>query len=264
MLKTKAKERIEKLRETINHHRYLYHVLDKQEISDAALDSLKHELYELEEEYPDLITPDSPTQRVGGEPLPKFRKVKHEARMLSMEDVFSVEEFEKWYERGLERSGERQLDLYAMVKLDGLAVSLEYIEGRLMIASTRGDGYVGEDVTQNVKTIESVPLSLRVPHEKEISNFLKRHPKLDVPRIRSFLQKPTRKLVVRGEIYMPVAAFEKMNKARVKAGEPSFANPRNVSAGSIRQLDPKVTASRPLDFFAWDMLGDFGQRTHDH
>ncbi len=264
MMKSEAKERIEKLRETINQYRYLYHVLDQQEISDAALDSLKHELYELEQAHPDLVTPDSPTQRVGGEPLPKFRKVQHEARMLSMEDVFSVEEFGKWHERALERSGERQLDLFAMVKLDGLAVSLEYVDGRLMRAATRGDGFVGEDVTQNVKTIESVPLVLRIPHEKEISNFLKRHTHLDSPRVRSFLLEPTRTFVVRGEIYMPVAAFEKMNKERVKAGEPPFANPRNVSAGSIRQLDPKVAASRPLDFFAWDLLGDFGQRTHDH
>lgn len=263
MTKKEAEDRIQKLRETIAHHRYQYHVLDRQEISEAALDSLKHELYELEQLHPDLIAPDSPTQRVGGEPLPKFRKVQHEMRMLSMEDVFSEEEFEKWYKRALDRSGEPKLELYGMPKLDGLAISLEYGNGKLLVGATRGNGLVGEDVTSNVRTIESVPLSLRTPHEKEISNFLKRHPKLDTGRVQTFLRRPMKKLVVRGEIYMPVKAFEKMNKKRAKAGEPTFANPRNVSAGSIRQLDPKIAASRPLDFFAWDLLNDIGQISHD-
>ncbi|MBI2484609.1 NAD-dependent DNA ligase LigA [Candidatus Uhrbacteria bacterium] len=241
MTKAQARERIEKLRETIAHHRYLYHVLDRQEISDAALDSLKHELYKLEQTFPDLLAPDSPTQRVGGEPLAKFEKVRHDARMLSMEDVFSHEEFHAWYSRVLERSGKPALDLYCMVKLDGLAVSLIYRDGVLHKAATRGDGNVGEDVTQNVKTIDAVPLRLRVlPHKRLPAE-----------------------IVVRGEIYMPVAAFERMNKERVKGGEEPFANPRNVAAGSIRQLDPSVAARRPLDFYAWDLITEVGAHTHE-
>lgn len=237
MTKKETQERIKKLRETINRHRYEYHVLDKQSISDAALDSLKHELFLLEQTYPDLITPDSPTQRVGGEPLAKFQKVVHGERMLSMEDVFSFEELQAWYKRVTERAGVERLELFCMVKLDGLAISLEYKDGVLARAATRGDGAVGEDVTQNVKTIDAVPLKLH--------------------------GKPPHELVVRGEIYMPVKAFDKMNRERVKEGLEPFANPRNVSAGSIRQLDPKIAASRPLDFFAWDVITDVGQRTHD-
>ena len=262
MNKNDASDRIKKLRETIAHHRYQYHVLDKQEISDAALDSLKHELYELEQAHRDLITPDSPTQRVGGEPRSKFKKVEHAFRMLSMEDVFSREEFEKWYNRALERSGEKQLDMYCMVKLDGLAVSLDYEMGNLVLAATRGNGFIGEDVTSNIRTIESIPLALRVPKEKELSNFLKRHDKMNKGKLRSFLVNPVKKITVRGEIYMPVKDFDKLNRAREKAGEAKFANPRNVAAGSIRQLDPKIAASRPLAFFAWDLLTDLGQTTH--
>lgn len=263
MTKIETRDRISKLKETINHHRYLYHVLDKQEISDAALDSLKHELFKLEQEYPDLITHDSPTQRVGGEALSKFNKVTHDVRMLSIEDVFSFDEFEKWYQRALERSGEKSLELYCMVKLDGLAVSLEYENGSLSLAATRGDGYVGEDVTSNVRTIESVPLTLRVPSEEEIDDFLKHHVNLDRGELKKFLREPVKKITVRGEIYMPVKEFESLNKNREKAGEAKFANPRNVAAGSIRQLDPKIAASRPLAFFAWDLLTDIGQETHD-
>jgi DNA ligase (NAD+) len=262
MTKSEARERINKLRASINHHRYLYHVLDRQEISDEALDSLKHELFKLEQEFPELITSDSPTQRVGGEALSKFQKVVHEVRMLSIEDVFSFDEFEKWYQRALERSGEKSLELYCMVKLDGLAVSLEYEGGNLSLAATRGDGYVGEDVTRNVKTIESVPLTLRVPSEEEITSFFKRHENLDCVALKKFLCEPTKKITVRGEIYMPVKDFESLNKTREKAGEAKFANPRNVAAGSIRQLDPKIAASRPLAFFAWDLLTDVGQKTH--
>ena len=142
MTKKETQERIKKLRETINRHRYEYHVLDKQSISDAALDSLKHELFLLEQTYPDLITPDSPTQRVGGEPLAKFQKVVHGERMLSMEDVFSFEELQAWYKRVTERAGVERLELFCMVKLDGLAISLEYKDGVLARAATRGDGAV--------------------------------------------------------------------------------------------------------------------------
>ncbi len=250
MTKSQAKTRVKKLREEIAHHRYQYHVLDKQEISDAALDSLKHELYKLEQEYPDLVTPDSPTQRVGGEALNKFKKVQHAARMLSMEDVFSPEEFAAWYKRVTERVDAKQLDVYCMPKLDGLAISLEYRDGVLSVAATRGDGHTGEDVTHNVRTIESIPLRLRAPSAAQ----LKKHPLLG--------QLPNT-LVVRGEIYMRVKDFEKLNKEREKAGEATFANPRNVAAGSIRQLESEMAASRPLQFVAWDLITDAGQLTHE-
>ena len=163
MTKVEAKQRIEKLKEVIAGHRYNYHVLDKATISDAALDSLKHELYTLEQEYPDLITLDSPTQRVGGKPLAKFDKVTHKRPMLSMEDVFTREEFEAWLNRIEKVGGKRVVDLFCMPKLDALAVSLVYKNGVLETAATRGDGKVGEDVTNNVKTIEAIPLKLRTP-----------------------------------------------------------------------------------------------------
>lgn len=235
MNKSEAKQRIDKLKVVIEEHRYTYHVLDKQTISDAALDSLKHELYTLEQKFPDLITPDSPTQRVGGKPLPKFEKVRHKTKMLSMEDVFTPEEFEAWHERVLKRA-ERSLEYFCMPKLDGLAVSIVYKNGIFATAATRGDGEIGEDVTQNVKTIESIPLSL---NGKKI---------------------PTR-VEVRGEIYFPLKAFERLNKKLAQEGESVLANPRNAAAGSIRQLDPAITAKRPLAFVAWDLFGDFGQKT---
>lgn len=243
MTKEQAKTRIEKLKKEIAHHRYQYHVLDKQEISDAALDSLKHELYKLEQEFPDLITLDSPTQRVGGEPLSKFQKIQHTQPMLSMEDVFSPDEYERWCERLGKLMGKSRFDVFCMVKFDGLAVSLVYKNGILESAATRGDGRVGEDITQNVKTIEAVPLSLRV--------------------IRGQWKDLHKTVVVRGEIYFPIDAFEKLNKRLKKQGKAEFANPRNAAAGSVRQLDPKITASRPLSFTAWDMITDHGQRTHD-
>lgn len=249
MTKAEAKKRIANLRKEIGHHRYQYHVLDTQEISDAALDSLKHELYTLEAEFPEFITPDSPTQRIGGEALDAFEKVPHGTRMLSMEDVFTPEEFAAWELRVRKRVDAEALDYFCMPKLDGLAISLTYADGQLTIAATRGDGQVGENVTHNVRTIESVPLALR-----SVSASTRK--KLGLP-----AQMPE-ELVVRGEIYMPVKAFEKLNKAREKEGEATFANPRNVAAGSIRQLDPTVAAKRPLRFVAWDLITDLGQETH--
>lgn len=261
MTKPEARERISKLKETISHHRYLYHVLDRQEISEAALDSLKHELYTLEQQFPDLITPDSPTQRVGGQPLPAFKKVTHPTPMLSMEDVFSFEELQAWEER-LSRQAVRGVkDYYGMTKLDGLAMSLIYRDGVLATGATRGDGRIGEDVTQNIRTIESVPLRLRQPTEHEIAALLK---KFDLPKsVGTSIASPTGVLEVRGEIYMPKKDFDKLNRERAKAGEETFANPRNVSAGSIRQLDPAVAASRPLDFMAWRLETDVGERRHE-
>jgi len=235
MTKAEAQKRIEKLRQVINRQRYLYHVLDKQDISDEAHDSLKHELWELERQFPDLVTPDSPTQRVGGEPLDKFEKVEHIQPMLSIEDIFGEEELRDWEEHLLRLRGgtvpPRRVP--PELKVDGFAVSLRYRNGVLETAATRGDGKVGEDVTQNVKTIESIPLRL----ETQNSTF-------EIPE----------ELEVRGEVYMEKKAFEKFKS--------SFANPRNLAAGSIRQLDPKLAASRPLTFMAYDLVGNFGQGSH--
>lgn len=237
--KAEAKKRIKKLREVIDRHRYLYHVEDKAEISDAAHDSLKHELYTLEQEYPEFITPDSPTQRVGGKPLEKFKKVRHAERMLSMEDVFSEEEFSNWVKRLVNYGGQKVEDFYCMTKIDGLAVSLVYENGQLDVAATRGDGKVGEDITQNVKTIEAIPLKLRQVKDIDTSGTIN----------------------VRGEIFMGKKDFAKLNKTQKQKGQKEFANPRNVSAGSVRQLDPTITAQRPLDFRAWHLggLGDIPQ-----
>lgn len=234
-----ARKRIEKLKEEINHHRYLYHVLDTQEISDEALDSLKHELKKWEDEFPQFLTPDSPTQRIGGKPLKEFKKVTHRTPMLSLEDVFSLEETRAWFER-IRKVAKIPEDFFCEVKFDGLAVSLLYKKGILKEASTRGDGRIGEDVTQNVKTLESVPLALAgQEHAKQ---------RIDIE--------------VRGEIVMTKKAFEEVNREQKKAGLKIYANPRNLAAGSIRQLDPAITHSRKLEFYAYDLLGDDTLKTH--
>ena len=238
MTKKEAKERILKLKSLIEKQRYLYHVKDTQEISDEAFDTLKHELFKLEQQFPDLITKDSPTQRVGGEPLAKFSKVSHNSPMLSIEDIFKEEEFNAW-EEYLERlSKKKNLNYFTEVKIDGFAVSLKYEKGIFMQGATRGNGNVGEDVTQNLKTIESIPLQL----SKKLSvDFVE----------------------VRGEVYMGKSEFERFNAKRKKSGEEPYANPRNLAAGSIRQLDSKLAASRPLKFIAYDLVSDVGQKTHD-
>lgn len=218
MTKSEAEKRILKLRELINDYRYHYHVLDESIMSEAAADSLKHELSELEAEYPELITPDSPTQRVAGKPLDKFEKVTHEKRMISLADVFSREEVLDWISRNEKLvPGGKIGEFFTDIKMDGLACSLKYKDGVFYQAVTRGDGLVGEDVTQNVKTIQNIPLKIDVDEAE-----------------------------VRGEIIIFKKDFEKL------AGE--FANPRNLAAGSIRQLDPKVAASRPLRFIAYDLV----------
>jgi DNA ligase (NAD+) len=234
----KAKKRIIKLRAEIERHRYLYHVLDTQEISDGALDSLKNELVQLEKEFPQFISPDSPTQRVGGQPLAKFIKVKHTRPMLSINDAFSPADMNEWIER-LQKLTSQKLEFFCEVKMDGLAMSLFYENGKLVRAATRGDGLVGEDVTMNIRTIESIPLVLR--DEKYTL--------------------PTH-VEVRGEVYMSKDVFVKLNKALEKKGEKTFANPRNAAAGSIRQLDPKLAAERQLKFMAYDLVTDLGQHTH--
>lgn len=249
MTKSQARVRADKLRREIDHHRYLYHVLDRQEISEAALDSLKHELTAIETKYPELITSDSPTQRVGGVPLPEFSKVTHRIPMLSLNDIFSTVECEEWYGRIVKLLGPVEagrLDFFAELKMDGLAVSLIYRKGMLVRAATRGDGMVGEDVTQNIRTIESIPLRLasdRLPESLR-------------PAVSSELE-------IRGEVYMRKNVFEDLNHDQEKRGQVKFANPRNAAAGAIRQLDPKITASRKLDFMAYDLLSDLGQTTHE-
>lgn len=259
MDRQQAKQRIEKLRKVIDYHRYLYHVLNRQEISDAALDSLKHELYTLELKYPEFITPDSPTQRVAGSVLEGFAKVRHEVPMISLEDIFSEEELKDWqdYLKRLaphhfsQKSGEG-VDYFAELKIDGFAISLIYENGIFLAGATRGDGKVGEDVTQNLKTIESIPLSLEIRGKLPNKEIAKNLSKL-IDR---------GKIEIRGEVYMEKKAFEKFNEEQKKKGLPTFANPRNLAAGSIRQLDPKLAASRPLKFLAYDIITDFGQTRH--
>lgn len=247
MTKSDAATRAEKLRRLIHRYSYEYHVLDAPTVPDAVWDSLKRELAELEGQFPELVTPDSPTQRVSGTPLEKFEKVQHAVPMLSLNDAFTVEEVRAWEERmrKLLRTA-APLDYFAEVKMDGLAMSLVYKGGALAGGATRGDGKVGEDVTQNLKTIESIPLVLQID----------RLPR----RLRAAARG---RVEIRGEVYMPRAAFEALNRAQQKAGAQVFANPRNAAAGSIRQLDPRITAGRKLDFFAYDLLGDLGQRTHE-
>ena len=228
--KSAAKARIEKLKELINEYRYHYHVLDESIMSEAAADSLKHELSQLEEQYPEFITPDSPTQRVAGKPLDKFQKVTHTSRMISLADVFSESEIRDWVARNYKLVDQGiEFTFFTDIKMDGLAMSLHYENGIFKQAVTRGDGLVGEDVTMNVKTIQNIPLKLN-------------------------LDNPPEHLEVRGEVIIFKQDFEKLNQMQVKLGEKPFANPRNLAAGTIRQLDPRIAASRPLRFMAYDLV----------
>ncbi|MBI5912822.1 NAD-dependent DNA ligase LigA [Candidatus Azambacteria bacterium] len=263
MTKQEAQERIEKLKQEINHHRYLYHVLDRQEISDAALDSLKNELVKLERQFPSLLMPDSPSQRVGGAPLDAFTKVPHRSPMLSLEDAFSQDDMAAWEERIRKVYPRGAHGYFAELKVDGFAISLEYENGVLKRASTRGDGKVGEDVTENIKTIEAVPLVLPDPAciAKEAKNRLTIVQNEKIMKILN-AHIHTGNIEVRGEVFMAKRVFEAINRERKAHGEPLYANPRNTAAGSIRQLDPKVAASRKLDFLAYDLVTDLGQRTH--
>jgi len=238
-----AKKRVKKLRDLIEKARYAYHVLDKPIMEDEVLDSLKHELYALEQQYPQLITPDSPTQRVGGEPLDEFKKVAHSTPMLSLEDCFSFEELKEWDEKNKRFLKKNFYTTYfAELKIDGLAVSLVYENGVFVQGATRGDGKTGEDITLNLKTIEAIPLKLR---KEGFENVFET------------------RFEVRGEVFMPTKSFELLNREQKKKGLPTFANPRNAAAGSVRQLDPKITASRDLDFVAYDIVTDIGQKTHE-
>ncbi len=219
--------RIQQLREQLNRHSYLYYVRDNPEIPDSEYDRLYRELQQLESKHPKLISPDSPTQRVGELPLKSFSQVTHRIPMLSLDNVFSEDELKAFFKRIHDRlEQETELDINAEPKLDGLAVSLVYQKGLFVQAATRGDGATGENVTQNVKTIHSVPLRLTG----------KGYPEL---------------LEVRGEVFMPKAGFNKFNQRALENGDKTFVNPRNAAAGSLRQLDPKITASRPLAFYCY-------------
>ncbi|QJU07655.1 NAD-dependent DNA ligase LigA [Candidatus Saccharibacteria bacterium oral taxon 488] len=231
-----AEQRIVKLRDLINDYRYHYHVLDESIMSEAAADSLKHELSQLEEQFPELITPDSPTQRVAGKVLSKFAKVQHQTRMISLQDVFDRAEVAAWIERMHKVRSDITEEFLCDIKMDGLACALIYEDGVLTRAVTRGDGLVGEDVTMNVRTIQNVPLTLRA--NQRFAHFLRGRTE------------------IRGEIVMHKADFAALNQRRRAAGQPEFANPRNLAAGTIRQLDPKLVAERPLNFVGYDIIRD--------
>ena len=231
-----AEQRIVKLRDLINDYRYHYHVLDESIMSEAAADSLKHELSQLEEQFPELITPDSPTQRVAGKALSNFAKVQHQTRMISLQDVFDRAEVAAWIERMHKVRSDITEEFLCDIKMDGLACALIYEDGVLTRAVTRGDGLVGEDVTMNVRTIQNVPLTLRA--NQRFAHFLRGRTE------------------IRGEIVMHKADFAALNQRRRAAGQPEFANPRNLAAGTIRQLDPKLVAERPLHFVGYDIIRD--------
>lgn len=239
MNKEEIKSRIIKLKATIWDLNYHYYVLDEPKATDAEYDSLFRELEKLEAENPELIESDSPTQRVGGQPLEKFEKVEHRSPMLSLSDAFSEQELWDWYERLVKLVGREAIDksgFYCELKMDGLASSLIYENGKFLYGVTRGDGKVGENITENLKTVKSIPLVLR---EDE----------------KYFEKVKAGRLEVRGEVFMPLKSFEKLNAQRKEKGEELFANPRNAAAGSLRQLDPKITATRNLDFRAYAELG---------
>lgn len=231
-----AEARLEQLRAQLEEYRYEYYVLDKPTVDDAVYDSLNNEVKEMEAQYPDLITPDSPTQRVGGAVSGKFKSVPHSSPMLSLQDIFDIGELEAWEKRLHKLLGKTTIEYYAELKLDGLSMRLEYENGLFVRATTRGDGQIGEDVTHTVRAIATVPLRLRTSSKVPKSVY--------------------DKFEVRGEVVFPKANFEKMNQEREKAGLPLFANPRNAGAGTIRQLDPAAAANRGLQFIAYSIEMD--------
>jgi DNA ligase (NAD+) len=221
------------LRAALHHHNYRYHVLDDPEISDAEFDAMMRELRELEAAHPELVTPDSPTMRVGGTPQERFAKVRHPAPMLSLGNVFDEAELRAWHERALRLLPQgTELAFVVEPKIDGLSVLLHYEDGRFVLGATRGDGVVGEDVTANLRTVQTVPLAIPVTGERAAP----------------------KRLVVRGEVYMPLADFARFNEEQEARGEKVYANPRNFAAGSLRQLDPAVTATRPLRLWAYQIV----------
>ena len=236
--RSEAKRRVEELRDLIDHHNWRYHVQDDPEISDAEYDELMRELRGLEEQFPELIVPDSPTQRVGGAPSELFAPVRHRTPMLSLDNAFSWEELNAWGKR-VERALGRQADFVCELKIDGIAVALTYENGAYTQGATRGDGYVGDDITANIRTIRTVPVRLRG----------RGHPGV---------------LEVRGEVYLPVKAFERLNEQLTEQGVRPFANPRNAAAGSLRQKDPAITASRPLRLWCHGVGVSEGRRFARH
>src|ERR1700729_3688426 len=217
-------KKIEALREKIRHHEYLYYVLDHPEISDAEFDTLMQQLKDLESQHPALVTPDSPTQRVGGKPREGFVKVRHSTPMLSLDNTYNEEELRDWERRVHDLSGRSEVDYVCELKLDGMSLALRYQDGKLVRGITRGDGTTGEDVTLNVRTVRSIPLAISKQRLRQAG----------VPAT----------FEVRGEMLMPLAAFKRMNQEREQRGLPPFANPRNAAAGTVRQLDPNITAQR--------------------
>ena len=222
-----AVERVEALRAEINRHNHLYFALDQPEIGDAQYDDLMRELRGLEEQHPDLVTPDSPTQRVGSEPAEGFAEARHPVPLLSLGNAFDDDELMAWYRRVSDLIESTDFDLVCELKFDGLAVALTYEDGVLVRGATRGNGTVGEDVTHNLRTIRSIPLRV--------------------------LGDAPRRFEVRGEVLFPKSAFQRFNEDRIAEGLPPYANPRNTAAGSVRQLDPKMTAARPLDIFVYSL-----------
>ena len=236
----KIKKRIEELRSEINDHNYRYYVIDAPVISDAQYDKLLRELQQLEQQHPVLITPDSPTQRIGAAPAQEFGEVRHRLPMTSMDNAFDEAEAREWDARVRKGLGtDAAVSYTAEPKFDGTSISLRYVDGVLVQAGTRGDGSTGEDVTQNVRTIRTVPLKLHGNGWPKV-------------------------LEVRGEIVIPKQAFEKLNAEQLKQGGKLFANPRNAAAGSLRQLDPRITATRPLSFFPWGLGEVSGGKMPDH
>jgi DNA ligase (NAD+) len=222
-----ARERTESLRKALNHHSYRYHVLDSPEISDEEYDRMFSELKTLEQKYPQFTTPDSPTQRIGAAPVEAFGVVEYDVPLLSLANAFSREDMAAWWRRTSGLLGSEEFEMVCEPKIDGLAVALTYVDGLLVTGATRGDGYRGEDITQNVRTVRSIPLSVS-------------------------REAPPR-FEVRGEVYLPKAGFERLNQRRAEEGLALFANPRNAAAGSVRQLDPAVTSTRPLDIFVYGL-----------
>ena len=233
----KARERVAVLREEIEKHNYHYYVLDQPLISDARFDGLLQELLALEKQYPELVTADSPTQRVGGTPLAAFGSVRHQVPLLSLANAFGEDDLREFDRRVRSITGEEVTEYVVEPKIDGLTVALTYNNGTLTTGATRGDGETGEDITSNLKTIPTIPLRLR---------------------------QALSRLVIRGEAYMPKKEFAVLNTEREEAGEPLFANPRNAAAGSLRQLDPRVTAGRPLRVLVYDILAIDGAAPVTH
>lgn len=252
-----AKIRAEKLRQEINDLRFRYHVLNDPAVTDEVYDSLTVELQKIETEFPNLITPDSPTLRIGGKALDKFQKVRHDSRMLSLNDAFSAEEVQQWEERISKLAPGKKWNYMVELKFDGLATSLIYKDGVFLRGATRGDGFVGEDITANLKTIRAIPLrlNLELTHVEKFPADLR-------SRLKEALKK-TRHIEARGEALYSKTAFAALNRQQKKSRQAEFANPRNAAAGTLRQLDPQITASRKLSWHAYQLITDLGQRTHE-